>query len=81
MLTHLYEIASRGCTGSTIHGRVIAGIPVSFTPGPLAIAFGAPMKPEQDEPAEGFTERLQVVCYQLTRSAEASIAQEWQQAK
>jgi len=63
------------------HGRVIAGIPVSFTPGPLAIAFGAPMKPEQDEPAEGFTERLQVVCYQLTRSAEASIAQEWQQAK
>lgn len=61
-------------------GRVIAGVPMSFTPGPLAIAFGAPMKPEKDEPVEEFTQRLQAECYQLTRSAEAAIALDWRRA-
>jgi long-chain acyl-CoA synthetase len=53
-------------------GLVIAGIPMSFTPGPLVIAFGAAMVPERDEGVEAFTDRLQDECFRLTRGAEAA---------
>ena len=55
-------------------GRVIAGeIPVSIRRGPLAIAFGAPVNLEESESIPAFAQRLQEVCYALTRQAEAAV--------
>ncbi|HEX5503925.1 MAG TPA: hypothetical protein VFW96_14970, partial [Thermomicrobiales bacterium] len=54
-------------------GRVVAGIPLSFTRGPLAIAFGAPLRREPGETARAFTVRLQAACYALTREAERAV--------
>ena len=52
------------------HGLTIAGLPVSLRRGPLAIAFGAPLRLEPGETAQAFVERLQAVCAALTRRAE-----------
>ncbi|HEX8966346.1 MAG TPA: hypothetical protein VF937_00600, partial [Chloroflexota bacterium] len=56
------------------HGRVIAGVPVTFTRGPLAIAFGAPLSIGADEDPAAFAERLETACYALTRAAEQAVA-------
>jgi 1-acyl-sn-glycerol-3-phosphate acyltransferase len=55
-------------------GPVVAGIPVAIHPGPLAIAFGAPLSMQPGETPQAFTARLQQVCYALTRQAEAALA-------
>lgn len=55
------------------HGLRIAGLPVSVRRGPLAIAFGAPLRLEPGEAAQAFATRLQGVCYTLTRRAEEAI--------
>jgi 1-acyl-sn-glycerol-3-phosphate acyltransferase len=54
-------------------GRVVAGIPVSFARGPLAIAFGAPLRRAPGETARAFTVRLQAASYALTREAERAV--------
>jgi 1-acyl-sn-glycerol-3-phosphate acyltransferase len=56
------------------HGPIIAGIPVSVRRGPLAIAFGPPLRLEPGEAPPDFAARLQTVCYALTRQAEAASA-------
>jgi long-chain acyl-CoA synthetase len=56
------------------HGRVIAGVPVTFKRGPLAIAFGEPLVVEADEDAADFAIRLEASCYGLTRAAERALA-------
>jgi len=59
-----------------VKGWIIAGgIPMVFTKGPLAIAYGEPIPPPaQGENLEAYTQKLQDACYALTRLAEASIA-------
>ncbi|MFN0071842.1 MAG: AMP-binding protein [Chloroflexota bacterium] len=59
---------------SEFHGLVIAGIPVSIRRGPLAVAFGPPLKMTEGESPREFTARLQSVCYALTRDAENAIS-------
>jgi 1-acyl-sn-glycerol-3-phosphate acyltransferase len=54
-------------------GLVIGGVPVSITRGPLAIAFGPPLRLDEGESPRDFAARLQSVCYALTRQAEAKI--------
>jgi long-chain acyl-CoA synthetase len=56
------------------HGLVVAGIPVSIKRRPLAIAFGPPLTLEPGEEPQAFAERLQEVCYGLTRQAEQALA-------
>jgi 1-acyl-sn-glycerol-3-phosphate acyltransferase len=56
------------------HGRVIAGVPVRFRRGPLAIAFGCPLVFGPDEEPAAFASRLQATCYDLTRAAEQALA-------
>jgi len=51
-------------------GPVIAGVPVSLKRTTLAIAFGAPLRPEGDETAQQFTERLERVSYELAALAD-----------
>jgi 1-acyl-sn-glycerol-3-phosphate acyltransferase len=58
---------------SDFRGRLVAGIPVSITRGPLAIAFGPPVTCESNESAETFTMRLQTECFALTRRAEDAL--------
>jgi long-chain acyl-CoA synthetase len=58
---------------SVYHGPVIGGIPVSLTRGPLAIAFGGPLRFEPGEEPSAFTKRLQAACFALTRAAEAAL--------
>ena len=58
------------------HGLTIAGLPVSLRRGPLAIAFGAPLRLEPGETAQAFAARLQNVCSALTREAERSIGRD-----
>ena len=55
-------------------GRVIAGVPVKFTRGPLAIAFGPPLTRAPDEPPRAFAARLQEASYALARQAEGALA-------
>jgi long-chain acyl-CoA synthetase len=55
------------------HGPVIAGVPVSITRGPLAIAFGAPLSLQPGETPDAFTARLQDESYRLTRLAEEAL--------
>ena len=57
-------------------GRVIAGVPVKFTRGPLAIAFGPPLTRAPDEPPRAFAARLQEASYALARQAEEALARE-----
>jgi 1-acyl-sn-glycerol-3-phosphate acyltransferase len=59
---------------STFKGRKIAGVPVELHKGPLAIAFGAPVRIGTDESPGEFAVRLQSICYALTRHAEAFIS-------
>ena len=56
------------------HGLKIADVPVSIHRGPLAIAFGAPMRIERGESPQQFTERMQEACFALAREAEAALA-------
>lgn len=56
-------------------GRVIAGIPVSITRGPLAIAFGAPLTLLPGESPPAFAARLQEASYTLTGLAEQALDQ------
>ena len=56
------------------HGRVIAGVPVTFKRGPLAIAFGEPLVVGPDEDPADFATRLEATCYGLTRAAERALA-------
>jgi 1-acyl-sn-glycerol-3-phosphate acyltransferase len=55
-------------------GLVIAGVPVAIRRGPLAIAFGPPLKPEPGETPQAFTARLQEASYALTRRAEEALS-------
>jgi hypothetical protein len=58
---------------TSFKGLKIAGVPVELHKGPLAIAFGPPVRiGTGDSPAE-FAVRLQSICYALTRQAEAAI--------
>ena len=54
-------------------GRPIAGVPLSITRGPLAIAFEAPLSLGPDESVQAFAERLQEISYALTRQAEQAL--------
>jgi len=54
-------------------GRVVAGIPLSLSRGPLSIAFGAPLTLSAGEDPAAFAARLQTVCYALSRDAERSL--------
>jgi 1-acyl-sn-glycerol-3-phosphate acyltransferase/acyl carrier protein len=55
------------------HGHVIAGVPVAFRRGPLAIAFGPRLVVGPDEEPAAFASRLQATCYDLTRTAEQAL--------
>jgi long-chain acyl-CoA synthetase len=55
-------------------GKVVGGVPVQITRGPLAIAFGAPLRLDADEAPDAFAARLQGVCYPLTREAERALS-------
>jgi hypothetical protein len=52
---------------------VIAGIPVTINRGPLAIAFGMPLRREVGEEPQAFTERLEQICFTLARQAEEAL--------
>jgi len=54
-------------------GPVIAGIPVTIKRGPLAIAFGPPVRQEAGEDARAFSERLEGICFALARQAEQAL--------
>jgi hypothetical protein len=58
---------------ATFTGLKIAGVPLSLRRGPLAIAFGPPLRLEPDESPQAFAARLQGVCYPLTRQAEQAL--------
>lgn len=56
-------------------GLVIAGgIPLSIARGPLAIAFGPPLRRGPDEEPAAFTARLERTCFALARQAEEALA-------
>jgi long-chain acyl-CoA synthetase len=55
------------------HGPVIAGVPVAFKRGPLAIAFGPPLTASANEEPSAFAARLEATCYALTRTAERAL--------
>jgi 1-acyl-sn-glycerol-3-phosphate acyltransferase len=54
-------------------GLVIAGIPVKINRQPVAIAFGAPVRPEPGESAAAFAARLQAICFALSQQAEEAL--------
>ncbi len=58
----------------TFEGFVLGGVPVSITRGPLAIAFGEPLRLEPGETPGAFTQRVQAASFALTRRAEAALA-------
>jgi 1-acyl-sn-glycerol-3-phosphate acyltransferase len=58
---------------STFRGLKIAGVPVELHKGPLAIAFGSPVRIATEESPTEFAARLQTLCYALTRQAESAI--------
>jgi len=58
------------------HGLVIAGVPVSIHRGPLAIAFGEPLRPGPGEEPQAFALRLQEASFALARQAEAALDRE-----
>jgi hypothetical protein len=59
---------------SEFRGRLLAGVPVSITRGPLAIAFGPALTCDSGETPESFTLRLQAQCFALTRRAEDALS-------
>jgi long-chain acyl-CoA synthetase len=57
------------------HARLMIGdIPVVLRKGPVAIAFGPPLDMQPHETPSDFAGRLQGVCFELTRAAEAALA-------
>lgn len=54
-------------------GPVIAGIPVLVNRGPLAICFGAAIRPGDGEDQRAFTERLERICFDLARRSEHAL--------
>jgi long-chain acyl-CoA synthetase len=57
------------------HARLMIGdIPVVLRKGPVAIVFGAPLDMQPDEAPTDFASRLQGVCFELTRTAEAALS-------
>lgn len=58
---------------SKFEGLKIAGVPVSLTRGPLAIAFGPPLTLEPAETPQAFAARLQEAGYALSRQAEQAL--------
>ena len=56
-------------------GIVIAGIPVALRRGPLAIVFGPPVRLEADETPRDFAERLERICFALSRRAEEELGE------
>jgi 1-acyl-sn-glycerol-3-phosphate acyltransferase len=54
-------------------GPVVAGIPVAIRRGPLAVAFGPPLRPQPGETAGAFALRLQEASFALSRRAEAAL--------
>jgi long-chain acyl-CoA synthetase len=54
-------------------GPVVAGIPVAIRRGPLAVAFGPPLRPQPGETAGAFAARLQEASFALSRRAEAAL--------
>lgn len=58
---------------SRFAGPKIAGVPVSLKRGPLAIAFGPPLRIGSDESPQAFAARLQAISYALTRQAEEAL--------
>jgi 1-acyl-sn-glycerol-3-phosphate acyltransferase len=57
-----------GYDGLVLHGR-----PAAIRRGPLAIAFGAPLRLQSGEAPPAFTARLQAASYALTRAAEQAL--------
>ncbi|HEX8959614.1 MAG TPA: 1-acyl-sn-glycerol-3-phosphate acyltransferase, partial [Solirubrobacterales bacterium] len=55
-------------------GLVVAGIPVALRRGPLAIAFGEPIRLEPGDSPRAFAERLERICFALSRQAEAELS-------
>jgi putative phosphoserine phosphatase/1-acylglycerol-3-phosphate O-acyltransferase len=56
------------------HARLMIGdIPVVLRKGPVAITFGAPLDMEPHEAPTDFARRLQQICFELTRGAEAAL--------
>jgi long-chain acyl-CoA synthetase len=53
---------------------MVGDTPIRIKKGGLAIAFGAPITLEPGESPPAFTQRLQGVCFALTRQAEAALA-------
>ncbi|MCC6628297.1 MAG: AMP-binding protein [Chloroflexi bacterium] len=56
------------------HGRVIGGIAIALHRGPLAIAFGPPLRKGEDESIAAFTKRVETACLALAESARLSLA-------
>jgi long-chain acyl-CoA synthetase len=59
--------------GRTSGPRVVGLAPVWPARGPLAIAFGVPLRIEPGESPHAFTQRLQQSCYLLSRQAEQAL--------
>jgi 1-acyl-sn-glycerol-3-phosphate acyltransferase len=59
--------------GRTSGPRVVGLIPVWPDRGPLAIAFGVPLRIEPGESPHAFTQRLQQSCYLLSCQAEQAL--------
>jgi 1-acyl-sn-glycerol-3-phosphate acyltransferase/acyl carrier protein len=57
----------------TFKGTVVAGVPVAWRRGPLAIAFGEPMGLGHDEAPAAFVSRLESASLAQTRQAEAAL--------
>lgn len=55
---------------------MIGDIPVVLRKGPVAIVFGAPLEMQSDEMPTAFAHRLQVICFELTREAEAALSRD-----
>lgn len=51
----------------------VGGLSFSLDRGPLAIAFGPPLRLAPGESPRHFTARLQSVCFDLTREAEEAL--------
>jgi 1-acyl-sn-glycerol-3-phosphate acyltransferase len=57
-------------------GLTIGGIPVSVTRGPLAIAFGPPIRITNGESPQGFAARVERICFALTERANGALRAE-----
>ncbi len=55
-------------------GPLLGGIPLSLRRAPVAVAFGAPITPMDDEGVRDFTRRVQEASFALSRQAEAALS-------